>query len=200
MYLYVSWLAWLARKMQILNSACITQQLVAGTLSAEIRNKIHWRFKKLSSLFLFNQNMYSFLNPATRISCGHTMRRITRHAYILKKRRRRTQHRQHQAIKIWVAMMSTLLVCRLLSLEVDLHIGNEMHRDLEAALRMNFIRIDAVCNQLVGEVHRQRVLAGKDLELYVKYGQTRRFQIDIHTILTTPTWVYPSVIYMWITP
>ena len=134
MYLYVSWLAWLARKMQILNSACITQQLVAGTLSAEIRNKIHWRFKKLSSLFLFNQNMYSFLNPATRISCGHTMRRITRHAYILKKRRRRTQHRQHQAIKIWVAMMSTLLVCRLLSLEVDLHIANEMHRDLEAAM------------------------------------------------------------------
>ena len=82
-------------------------------------------------------------------------------------------------------MMSTLLACRVLSLEVDLHIANEMHRDLEAALRMNFIRIDAVCNQLVGEVQHQRVLAGKDLELYVKYGQTRRFQIDSQMKIST---------------
>ena len=96
-----------------------------------------------------HQNMFSFLNPATRITCGHTTRRITRRSYILKKRRRRTQYRQSQAMKIWMAMMSTLLACRVLSLEADLHIGNEMHRDLEAALRMNFMRIDAVCNQLV---------------------------------------------------
>ena len=129
--------------------------------------------------------MFSFLNPATRITCGHTTRRITRRSYILKKRRRRTQYRQHQAMKIWMAMMSTLLACRVLSLEVDLHIANEMHRDLEAALRMNFIRIDAVCNQLVGEVQHQRVLAGKDLELYVKYGQTRRFQIDSQMKIST---------------
>ena len=64
------------------------------------------------------------------------------------------------------------------SIEVGQHVANAMHRDLEAALRANLVRINRACAQLTDEVQQQRVKNGIDIRLDVKYEQTRVFQVE----------------------